>query len=447
MQKKDVSEASTLPAFWRDPQVLKVGAGTVIVLLLLWTIMSQNFFGAKVSLSSSSAVPLRQAIHDATTRAHLSSSLSSRALSRPTFKRDGGLDFTLCHADLSSKDAASNINELARAIPISPISGSSGGIDPFSPEGRNPELYVASLVVSMKDDHLSSIALDYAPAAPVAAPTAPAPRQPESKARSKSYSLLLNKFNTVADHSLLVTDVFEPQTSPLDRLDVVAWYHAVNSCNAVGLFNSDSVAGASQRHKHVQVIPLDSFWPLRPTDAIYPLPLDHVILPAIIAGTLSPPSCGTLRAGLYPTHTLALWPFKHRFAVISGIGARHEEEREEGRECLYSKAFAAYSAVLADLGVDAAAAPASASASASAAASPASYNVVLTKHYVLAVLRSRPSAGLDSSSSASSSSSSSVTVKVNGFGFLGMLLGRDAAAVEEIAAAGPMSVLRQVGVE
>lgn len=429
MKKSEATTASSSSgSLWRDPQVLGACAVTCLFAIpfVLWLTSGQTSLGATIAISNASTLPLREFIHAATARARLSSSLSTRALSRPIFAKDGGLDFTLCHADLSAKDTASNINTPAKS-----------NIDPFSPEGRNPDLYVANLVATMREGTLASLALSYSP--PVPGSTSP----PSVQLTSKSYSLLLNKYNTVADHALLVTDAFEPQANPLDRADVVAWYHTVDASNALGLFNSDATAGASQRHKHVQVIPLDSFWPLRPTDAVYPLPLDHMILPGIVAAAIAPPACGSFKTGRYPTHTLAQWPFRHSFAVIAGIGARHEEEREEGRECLYSKVFAAYAAVMADLGVDITSAPASATAS-PASVGPSSYNIVLTKHYILAVLRSRPAADL---SSTSSSSSSSVTVKVNGFGFVGMLLGRDAAAVEDIKRAGPMSVLRQVTVE
>jgi len=62
---------------------------------------------------------------------------------------------------------------------------------------------------------------------------------------------------------VLVTDKFQLQTDPLTGSDFEAWHLAVVGMDAVGLFNSHALAGASQRHRHMQLVPLDVIWEAR----------------------------------------------------------------------------------------------------------------------------------------------------------------------------------------
>ena len=66
--------------------------------------------------------------------------------------------------------------------------------------------------------------------------------------------LLLNKFNVVDDHVLLVTEAFEEQGSGMSEGDVQAMVGCLRQVDGVGFYNSGGVAGASQRHKHVQIV-------------------------------------------------------------------------------------------------------------------------------------------------------------------------------------------------
>lgn len=55
----------------------------------------------------------------------------------------------------------------------------------------------------------------------------------------------------------MISDYFEEQSSLLNARDLDAWYFCVSSIGAIGFYNSDMDAGASQRHRHMQLIPLD----------------------------------------------------------------------------------------------------------------------------------------------------------------------------------------------
>lgn len=72
----------------------------------------------------------------------------------------------------------------------------------------------------------------------------------------RDHVLLLNKFPVVDDHVLLVTRAFEPQDVPASREDFVALFGAMHGVEALAFYNAGAVAGASQAHKHLQLVPL-----------------------------------------------------------------------------------------------------------------------------------------------------------------------------------------------
>lgn len=66
--------------------------------------------------------------------------------------------------------------------------------------------------------------------------------------------VLLNKFNVVADHVLIVTEAFEEQNTRLNEGDFAALYNCLSEVDGLAFYNSGRIAGASQRHKHLQLI-------------------------------------------------------------------------------------------------------------------------------------------------------------------------------------------------
>ncbi len=88
---------------------------------------------------------------------------------------------------------------------------------------------------------------------------------------SSTHLCLLNKFNVVDNHLLIVTRAFEEQTDLLNLEDFVALWSCMQEIEGLAFFNGGKTAGASQRHKHLQLIPL----PFLP-DVMY-LPLDQAI--------------------------------------------------------------------------------------------------------------------------------------------------------------------------
>ncbi|KAI1354630.1 HIT-like domain-containing protein [Xylaria sp. FL0043] len=77
-----------------------------------------------------------------------------------------------------------------------------------------------------------------------------------------SHRLVLNKFAVVPEHSILATREFKPQTYLLDTGDVDAAYACVRAYRNAGrelfvFFNSGEHSGASQPHRHLQLLPVD----------------------------------------------------------------------------------------------------------------------------------------------------------------------------------------------
>lgn len=75
---------------------------------------------------------------------------------------------------------------------------------------------------------------------------------------SATHFSVLNKFNVLDHHLLVVTREFEEQDTPLNSADFDALWKCLSDFPALGFYNGGADSGASQRHKHLQVIPLDS---------------------------------------------------------------------------------------------------------------------------------------------------------------------------------------------
>jgi ATP adenylyltransferase len=76
---------------------------------------------------------------------------------------------------------------------------------------------------------------------------------------NNTHELVLNKFVVVKNHALLITTDFQPQTSDLNKIDFDALQSCVDplkSDNWLIFYNCGMKSGASQPHKHIQIVPL-----------------------------------------------------------------------------------------------------------------------------------------------------------------------------------------------
>src|SRR5204863_1948711 len=101
---------------------------------------------------------------------------------------------------------------------------------------------------------------------------------------------LLNKYNVLDRHLLVVTRAYVDQDEALERADCEALAACMGEEAVLGFYNGGRDAGASQPHKHLQVVRL----PLSPREEI---PLEAIF------GTLE----GTRLRGL---------PIRHAFARV-----------------------------------------------------------------------------------------------------------------------------------
>jgi ATP adenylyltransferase len=101
---------------------------------------------------------------------------------------------------------------------------------------------------------------------------------------SATHLCVLNKFNVIDRHLLIITREFEDQNELLTREDFEALEIAMGEFGGLGFYNAGTIAGASQPHKHLQLVPL----PLGsgPT----PTPVDAVLTDLDSLGLCTHPS-------------------------------------------------------------------------------------------------------------------------------------------------------------
>ena len=86
---------------------------------------------------------------------------------------------------------------------------------------------------------------------------------------SATHIALLNKFTVFDRHLLIATSAFEDQRCQLTQKDCEALLIGLTEMDALGFYNAGHEAGASQSHKHLQLVPLDA--------PIAPLPIEPVL--------------------------------------------------------------------------------------------------------------------------------------------------------------------------
>jgi len=210
---------------------------------------------------------------------------------------------------------------------------------------------------------------------------------------SPTHYCVLNKFNVVDHHLLIVTRNFESQERALTLRDFEALWACMAEYDGLGFYNSGRVAGASQPHKHLQMVPV----PLRPGAA--PTPMDALIAPAGLGG-----ETGSAPGLPYPNAVAACdpgWP---------------DSPERAARDCLEL-----YRSMLRRLGL-------LGNRGGAAGERPAPYNLLATRRWLLVVPRSREFVG---------------SISVNALGYAGSLLARDDAELRLIRQRGPMELLRK----
>jgi sulfate adenylyltransferase (ADP) / ATP adenylyltransferase len=210
---------------------------------------------------------------------------------------------------------------------------------------------------------------------------------------SPTHVALLNKFNVVDHHLLIVTRSFEDQETLLTRQDCEALLICLAEIDGLGFYNAGRIAGASQRHKHLQVIPL-------PASTGPRLPIESLLCTARMAGT---------------TGTIPGLPFLHAYAPMDPDWV---DRRRDGGSSL----LACYRSLLRAVGL-------SVEPTEGGLERSAPYNLLVTRQWLLLVPRSQELFE---------------GISINALGFAGALLVKNTAQLALLRKHGPMTALERV---
>ncbi|MGA1621565.1 MAG: ATP adenylyltransferase family protein [Synechocystis sp.] len=203
---------------------------------------------------------------------------------------------------------------------------------------------------------------------------------------SQTHLGLLNKFNAVDHHLLIVTRQFEDQQTPLNPPDFAAAVQVLQEKPGLIFYNSGPIAGASQPHRHLQWIP----FPLGENGHAFPLA-------SLFTQALTEPNALPFKLAIAPLTADSLG---------SGDGGHHCHQ-------IYRQLLQQL-----DLHPD-------------PSQNPCPYNLLMTADFLCVIPRSQESYQ---------------GIAVNALGFAGGLLVRDQAQLQTLKALGPFNLLQQVGI-
>jgi ATP adenylyltransferase len=206
---------------------------------------------------------------------------------------------------------------------------------------------------------------------------------------SQSHVCILNKFNVVDYHLLIITRAFEEQEKLLTLEDFTAMWACLAEFEGLAFYNGGKLAGASQPHKHLQMVPL----PLTPSG---------------------------LQIPIEPLLTSA--PFVDSVTTIPGLPFVHALGKLNPRDSPYTAAVTTlelYHTLLSAVGLEALDDNRQSGA----------YNLLATREWMLIIPRSREDFH---------------GISINSLGFAGALLVRNQEQMQIIKQYGPMNILKNV---
>lgn len=211
---------------------------------------------------------------------------------------------------------------------------------------------------------------------------------------SDTHVCLLNKFNVIDHHLLIVTRSFEEQETWLTLEDFQAMWVCLCETEGLAFYNAGKTAGASQRHKHLQLIPL----PLVSTGPKVP------IEPALGSATFQ--GC---------VGTTSDFPFVHAIARLDSCWTQSPSAAAE-------VTLERYYTLLRAVGLHGVE---------GSQRQTGAYNLLVTRQWMLLVPRTQEYFQ---------------SISINSLGFAGALLVRDEQQMKLLKDYGPLSTLRHVAV-
>jgi len=210
---------------------------------------------------------------------------------------------------------------------------------------------------------------------------------------SDTHVAVLNKFNVMNHHLLVVTREFEHQERLLTAADFHALWRCLREVDGLGFYNAGVVAGASQQHKHLQLAP----FPL--SEGIEGLPVDQVVIAAIEGGR----------------ETVTHFPFRHAVAECEDSWCTDPHAAACASQDLYARLLER-SGLRVEPGK---------------MTRPSPYNLLVTRRWMMVVPRSQEMFE---------------GISINAIGYAGGLLVRNEEELGRVREAGPMKVLETGGV-
>lgn len=209
---------------------------------------------------------------------------------------------------------------------------------------------------------------------------------------SPTHVCLLNKFNVVDHHLLIITREYVSQQEWLILEDFVALACCLQEIAGLGFYNSGPISGASQHHKHLQLIPFTEN-------------KNAVTLPIAKAVDAEQTAIADLQY-------LPNLPYQHRLQLLPPVW---------GQDCqtLGTTLLHTYRQLVSELGLDL-----------TAPQPDQSYNLLVTRDWMMVVRRSQPDYK---------------GINVNSLGYAGWLLVKTPAELEKLRQIGPLNLLTQVG--
>ncbi|MHB0959839.1 MAG: ATP adenylyltransferase family protein [Pirellulaceae bacterium] len=211
-----------------------------------------------------------------------------------------------------------------------------------------------------------------------------------------THACILNKYKVVDLHLLIVTREFEHQESALTLADFQALWRCLGEYESLGFYNSGMCSGASQTHKHLQVVPL----PLTQNGEPHATPMEP-----LFESAGAPPGVIVELCEVAFAHSLVFWDPTH----VSDF------------DCMARQSLSSYHQMLRRHRLGPAASPAAHLAG--------SYNLLVTSRWMLLVPRRRECYQ---------------SISFNSLAFAGALLVQDPRHLDQLRAAGPFAALEWV---
>jgi len=210
---------------------------------------------------------------------------------------------------------------------------------------------------------------------------------------SDTHVCIFNKFNVVDYHLLIITRDFEEQEKLLTLADFTAMWACLAGIDGLAFYNGGKLAGASQRHKHLQLVPLPF------TASATQIPIAPLLASAKFEESIA---------------TIPGLPFVHAFASLQPAWVDSPLMGADATLEIYHKLLRAVG--LGAVGDD---------------RQSGAYNLLATREWMLIVPRSQEHFQ---------------SISVNSLGFAGALLVKNASEMQILKQHGPMNILKEVAI-